>query len=501
MIINPRLIVFYVLFAAAIGYSICAFGTAFASYGHADTEYRVLARWLVLAFSITGLLILPRKNLLPKFPLIPLISFGVLIFWGLFMVINAEFDQLLKYYRLVEVKDRPFESAPGSIAKTTSRGLVLEVAIILAFAVLVFRTLETKIWKSFVGAFAVTGMSVAIIGLGHKLLGMETIFGIESFNGKEAKLPELFFAPFVYNANAASLMNLTLAMSLGLFGQAHRKYGFSRICYFWLVSVMVTSVGVLAAASKAGILILLAQFALYAVLEFRYWWAVFKKKKRGSKKGKKKVVSVEKMLLKGVAVIIFVGFTILFVGPSVNRFGTLITEVSDNKEGSATIEGRSRVRGVVWQLITDPERGWGGIGPGGFAHAYRYVVDPNDEILTKSSWQYAHCDPLQTILEWGYIGAAAWFVIGIGGVLRVSILIYRGRICSSNKHLIKGLVIGLVGVGIHSTYDFPLSLFSIHVVAIAACMILWGIPDKELAEQEAGSVPPVNDDEVRPSEA
>ena len=62
------------------------------------------------------------------------------------------------------------------------------------------------------------------------------------------------------------------------------------------------------------------------------------------------------------------------------------------------------------------EASWHGFGPGTFRHLVPYF---NTEVGTEIDgvWLYGHCDPLQTTVEWGWLGAAAWLVIGGGAVL------------------------------------------------------------------------------------
>lgn len=467
---NQRIAVTLTVFGIALAYAVGAFGSVEASHGHIATAFREKARWLALIAGVTGLILLPGKSLVPKFPKIPLICFGFLLLWGIFMVINAKSDQQLHLFKMIPNRSRLIDFAPGAIASTTAKGLVWEVFIVLVFCAMIVRSLESRASRFLIGGIAISGVVVALVGLVHKLLGMDTIFGLSTILGRPVNLPETYFAPFVYNANAASLMNLTLAISLGLACQACRKYGFTRKFYLWASASMVTSIGVVAAASKAGILIMIFQLGLFVIFEGKYIWTVVK---RSRKKGR---LSFEKKLLLGMVGVVFMGCVLLFVGPSISRFEVLVDDMADG-EGAATVEGRGEVRGILFQLIKDPQ-GWGGIGPGGFAHIYPFIVPPNSETLIQTRWHHAHCDPLQTILEWGYLGALAWFTIGVGAVARVAFLIRKNLIADSVIHLVKGISIGLIGLGIHSMYDFPLSIFSIHLIALSCCIILWAVPIK-----------------------
>lgn len=97
------------------------------------------------------------------------------------------------------------------------------------------------------------------------------------------------------------------------------------------------------------------------------------------------------------------------------------------------------------------------------------------EVAEAGRFDETHCDPVQTIFEWGYLGALCWFILGIGAVVRGIYLVLKKLPPPEDTHLVKAMIISLVGVGIHSCFDFPLSLLSIHIIAVAFCTVLWTI--------------------------
>lgn len=97
------------------------------------------------------------------------------------------------------------------------------------------------------------------------------------------------------------------------------------------------------------------------------------------------------------------------------------------------------------------------------------------EVAEAGRFDETHCDPVQTIFEWGYLGALCWFILGIGAVVRGIYLVLKKLVPPEDTHLVKAMIISLVGVGIHSCFDFPLSLISIHIIAVAFCTVLWTI--------------------------
>ena len=149
------------------------------------------------------------------------------------------------------------------------------------------------------------------------------------------------------------------------------------------------------------------------------------------------------------------------IGPSVGIYTA--THPLDREERRSGVE-----------FSADPnEAYWHGSGPGTFPYLIPFYIPKESKL--EVAWEYGHCDPLQTILDWGYFGALAWFTIGIGGVARGAYLLLKRKVPHDDIHLVKGMIISLIGVGIHSCFDFPLSILSIHLVAISLCGILWTI--------------------------
>jgi hypothetical protein len=227
--------------------------------------------------------------------------------------------------------------------------------------------------------------------------------------------------------------------------------------------------GILTAASKAGALILLGQLGLFVLFERKTLFKVLVPKRR---KGDK--MALEKKMALGAAAIVLAGFTIISTGFLNTRFQEFFDDIE--KEGqSSTIAGRVEMMQLMIDISTDPKEAyWHGIGPGTFPYVIPYYrQDPESKII--GVWEYGHCDPLQTIMDWGYFGALCWFTIGIGAIARGAYLVLKRKVPDSDLHLVKGILISLIGVGIHSCFDFPLSILSIHLIAISYCAILWTI--------------------------
>jgi hypothetical protein len=121
------------------------------------------------------------------------------------------------------------------------------------------------------------------------------------------------------------------------------------------------------------------------------------------------------------------------------------------------------------------EGGWHGFRPGTFRHLFPYY-NLGEQDAFELDPVFGHCDPLQTLVEWGWVGAAAWLVIG-GGAVVVALLLLRRRtvLTAEETPLVRGVVVALLMVALHSCQDYPLSVYSIHLVAMLLCGVCWGL--------------------------
>ncbi|MDA7881473.1 O-antigen ligase family protein [Akkermansiaceae bacterium] len=454
---------FLVILGLALAWVIGAYGSPMGFPLEGNDIFRERSRWIIAIAGLAGIALLPGTKIFPRLPWTLWVCFGFLILWGCFMVINAHSEMNIYRTRWIMIKDRPFPDLPGSPVASATKKFTFEIIAVFLFIIAIARSAESAVWKRIITAFALASLSVALIGMTHKILGIETVWGITD------EQPELIFAPYIYNGNAASMMNLGVIIALSLALTTYRKNGSGLFFYLWLCCGAVIGIAILAASSKAGALILIGQLGLFVLLEGKTLLKIIHSKRR-----RKLKMSLEKKMALGASAIILAGFTIISTGLLNTRFQEMFEDIENTGEAS-TIEGRVEMMKLMMKLSADPEEAyWHGIGPGTFPYVTPYYrQDPESKII--GVWEYGHCDPLQTIMDWGYFGALAWFTIGIGGVARGAYLLLKDKVPENDLHLVKGIVISLIGVGIHSSFDFPLSILSIHLIAISYCVILWCI--------------------------
>lgn len=466
---NKLVLIFLVILAVTEITSVALYGSITGFEHNGTLWFRDTTRALIALTGIAGLLLLPRGDRwFPRFHWIPLTCFAYLLFWGTFMVLNAKSEHNYSVFIMERFadEDRLIPNLPGSIVKTVTAGFVLEIGAIFLFLLMIARSVESRSWRGIMISFGLCAILVAIIGLGHKILNIPTVWGIPD---KEA--PQTFFAPFLYAANAAAFMNLGLPVVMAIALHTQREKGVQPEFFAWILGIAVLTGGILAAASKAGAIIMLAQLLFFLILEFKTFREAWTQRKRGSGLG------MEKTLVLGAVATIFLVLSALSAGYLVDRFGRFFTEI-DEQGSASTITGRvAMIKKTAALAFDDEDQPWAGLGAGSFRHAINFYIRPSDTEIIEGgkSWRQAHCDPVQTVWEWGFLGALAWFIFGIGAYLRGWYLLITHKIPEGSAYLVKAILIALTGVGIHSCFDFPLSILSIHLVAVAFCGILWSL--------------------------
>jgi hypothetical protein len=447
----------FVLLVICLTWSVFAFGSA-------DRQYRETAILLTAISGVLGYLILPKQHWIPRFGPIAWASLGFLLCFGYFMAANAKADHSILTWSFTTFTDRLLPAGPGSVTQSSSFRALLELSAVIVAVIAVGITTQTKAWKSVVYFIAVMGAMIAAIGIFHKAIAAKSVWLIDEWHAGS------FFAPYIYNANAAAFMNLSCALSLGLFlGQAEGTKGRVYRC-LWLTNALLCGIGVMAAGSKGATLILILMLLATLLLNKKRFLGLIRNA------GKPKNLVIEKRVMIAGIIALVLGFGLVSSQNLVSRTRVLYSEVTEDGY-SESFGGRTAIIGLMRDMIRPSEGGWPGFGPGSFRHLVPYfAIKP--EFKVKGRWQHGHCDPLQTIVEWGYFGAAAWFTFGIGAVIAGIRALSRKSTSSNDRPVIRGIMIALAATGLHSCFDFPFSIYSIHLCAMLLCGILWGLSRK-----------------------
>lgn len=155
-------------------------------------------------------------------------------------------------------------------------------------------------------------------------------------------------------------------------------------------------------------------------------------------------------------------------------FGLDIWQTELTKPGSALgphIATRLSVVQGTWRMFL--ERPVFGIGAGAFNAAFPYYQDAG----VLGFYRHAHNDWVQWLAELGVVGG------GLGLVAVIASFFRRAAIGNRREHLspfiVRGMWLGLAGVGIHAMIDFPFRIPAIAVIVAVWIGVLTHRPARE----------------------
>lgn len=419
---------------------------------------RTVAAWATGMGGLLCLLLLRGKRGLPPLPRVFVIAATILLIHGWIHVLNAMGEYNSETWMVEEVPHWGW--LWGTSTYSQSLAAMTELSLVLVGLLAVMRATETSAWRGLLVIVALAGVGVALTGIIHKAAQAPTIYWME-----DASQPALsIFAPYVYNANAGAFMNISLALTMGLafatVGDERRRA--QGIVWAFLSVLLIAAVFV--SASKGAILVMLMTVPLilsWNLKRVKFLVTAFRRE-RGRK--------IERLVLIGTMGVLMLSLAAIGVARMVSRWDEFVGKIA---EGRADFTGRFEIMKVMAKMSAWDEGGIFGLGP----RCFRYVVPSftMEGTVAEGDWIFGHCDPLQTLAEWGWLGAACWFVIGIGAVVAGFLVLRGGRLGSSETPLVRSVIVALVMVGVHSCQDFPLCIFSIHLAAMLLCAVCWGL--------------------------
>jgi O-antigen ligase len=119
-----------------------------------------------------------------------------------------------------------------------------------------------------------------------------------------------------------------------------------------------------------------------------------------------------------------------------------------------------------------PESGWYGFGPGTFSTMFPYFNGYLGDRI-HGFWVYAHADYLQTVVEYGYIGAALWSLLFFGGLARAIRCGFNRSLRSNERIECRAASLALAGIALHCLIDFPLQVYSIQLYVMVFLAFAW----------------------------
>lgn len=323
-------------------------------------------------------------------------------------------------------------SARGSQDPPSTRRAMWQLAVLIGYFGLARELLRGA--RRLAGAFVMLmllGFLLSLVGLIQKFSGTGRLLWI-----REVEAPEIAFGPFVNRNHAAGFLELLFPLPVAAIlgrGVARERWG---IC---AALALVMGTAIVLTGSRGGLLVLGTQVLALLLL----WWAVNARAGQSLRSGALMVGLLSAGILAGV----------LWIGaePVVSRWRT--------PEGVEAAFSNPPDRPMIWRATWDMIRDhlWWGVGLGAYSVAYtRY-----DRSAGLARVEHAHNDYLQLVAELGVWGIALLlgFLIALWRAIRRALpQTERYPAPRWERALALGVTVALIGMGIHSAFDFNLQV-------------------------------------------
>ena len=280
---------------------------------------------------------------------------------------------------------------------------------------------------------------------------------------EQEDLGHTLFATYYYHGNAAAFMNLLLPFAFGA-----AVYGFHQkerpiLRAFGVAALFLNVAAAVAIASKAG-QFLTAVLLVALVFVYRRELLVL----TGKGKSAHQQTFWVTMIVLGL---LCVG-ALVFTSDTAQRRWKEAPLLLDPNHNARLLAYRACLRML-------PDAGLWGIGAGNFPIAFPHYTYGLPEAIM-GIWDYAHEDYLQTVIEWGWIGAFGWGVLFFGACWKGWLSLRRSDAFASfsleNTIVPRSALLALCGVATHATVDFPLQIGSIELYVMVFVGLLWYQP-------------------------
>lgn len=402
--------------------------------------------WLAVALCGLGFLFVVSLVVQRRWPRInPVVFFLglVILAQGWFMTWNAKLvydPQVLYFHHILQ----PISSLPGTVDRVTSwREMLLVSGLLCAFWVTsdlaAIGRWRERLWL----VASLTGLSIVLLGLVQRVTAAPGILWRTDLD-----CGPTFFATYRYHGNAGSFINLVLPLIAAQSIYAFRKALSSLARAFWLLASLCVLASALVNLSRAATVI---TFCLVAVFSIRQLQEIIRTQRHTFSKWQ--LVSMAGL------VIVAVGTLAWIIG-----FGDAYKHWVDLGNSIVT-NGRFIVYNTIWCHILPKSGAWG-FGPATFPLIFPFFTNGLGTRI-HGYWAQAHSDYLQTLVEWGFVGTAAWCLFFGSTIIQSALTFWRRkRIWDGRTRIFWfACLLALASVLVHSAVDFPLQIASLQLYA------------------------------------
>ncbi|MEY2411134.1 MAG: hypothetical protein QOF48_3804 [Verrucomicrobiota bacterium] len=431
----------------------------FAPWAYGATRPWSIQALSVLLSILTGIWILgcALRGRRPQVPRVAFLAVAALLLQGWWMTLNAH-----SFFNTMNETFAPRASwggAPGSVDAGASLTRMFLFSGLLGGFLFCCDLFQDSVWRKRVWmTMALTGASIAAFGILQKI-GGEPVLALIWEPGKRDLTNN--FAAFRYRGNAGAYLNLALPLLAGLVfvNFQRRERPWARAA--WLMTFFVVAAGIQLNPSRAtGCIAIGLGMVLAGRILFHYWI-------RGRDDVQPRMVLTYAAILLGL---------LLAVG-GISFLGGWETSLGRLHSLGANPATRSPTQIYLKML---PDAGVTGFGPGtfraifaGYQRDYDFGGREYPEFWKSGLWEHAHQDYLQTLIEWGFLGALGWAVLIFGGILVGAWNYRRLRSGVSLRWLLFCSLLALGATLVHALIDFPLQIASIQLYACVLLAVCW----------------------------
>lgn len=411
------------------------------AYGTTFPQTReLLAGGLLLLIGVfmTSLLVQRRW---PKVHRLPVALTLIILTQGWLMALNPKlvYDPAVQYFHFLPPV---IPWLPGTVDRATSLDQMWLITGLFGAFWVVNDLGAVPVWRDrFWVIMSATGVSLVGLGLLQRVTGAPGIFWRSDLDSGPT-----FFATYRYHANAGAFINisllLTAARMICMFRRDHSNLARS----FWVLAFLGTLVSAFVNVSRAATLI-----GIVFLCGFLCWelWERARTRKVAFTWGRLAVIAFAGLLAAGLLVWA-VGFKDAY------RHWTELGQ-------SLVSDGRFLVYGAILHNVLSGS-GWWGFGPGTFHLIFPFFTNSLGTRI-QGYWEYAHQDYLETLVEWGFCGAAVWFLFFGQTIVRAAWRFWRSRRNwdSNTGRFTVACFLALGAILTHATVDFPLQIASLQL--------------------------------------
>jgi O-Antigen ligase len=381
----------------------------------------------------------PRVNWVSVLLALIILAQGWLMTWNAKLIYDP---RVLFFHRIPQ----PVGWLPGTVDQATSwHQMLLITGLFFAFCVASDLAARERWRRRLWLMICLTGVSLMILGLVQRATAAPGIFWrIDLDCGLS------FFATYRYHGNAGAFINIILPLVAAQSICAFQKSDSHLAKAFWLLATMCVLASAFVNVSRAATVITVCLVVLFAARQLHELLGTnrhFTKRQAGV---------VAAIVVIGVGALVWaIGFTDAYKHWSEPRYNMVVD--------GRLADGRFIVYDRIGHHVL-PKAGWWGFGPATFALVFPFFTNDLGAAI-KGYWAQAHDDYLQSLVEWGFVGATLWFLFFGNTIVRAVLTFWRRKRAWDSRMRTFGIAcfLALGAVLIHSTVDFPLQIASLQL--------------------------------------